>query len=332
MVRSSAALAVIAFATAIAGCAAPEGEYVVLRSRRLPAVHVFDMRTLVVQGLCGKPQAGARPSPGSPDRSCDPSAARALGRDLASALSAGGDFLTVAAPTVTAKTGGFMRAEADIIEGARKAGLADGMLLARLVSCRLDYRTERLSYPLERGKVSHVDIHDAVGETRLRIRLVNLRNGITVLERTLAGSVAVEAAQKAELPGPAELYAEMRSQVVAEATRMLASSPEPRRAMLFPRPGIEKDPAIRLARRGQWPEAMKHWKATQDESGPAAAVENNLGVGFEAMGLLDEARRHYRRAVELDQSERYYHRQLETVAKLISLFEKRAEVQALKRR
>ena len=336
-------------AAIISGCGAPPGAYVSFQGYRLPAVHVSDIRTVLVQAVHEAPPAGAIGAAvaGGPVVEADPGAgpvearARAvryvLHRDAASAsavaagiaraLDGTGDFLAAPAPgTVTIAGGLFSEAERASVREARAEGISEGLLLARLVSCRLDYEKRMPEPPSERtGPYWHVS-----GEVKVRVRLANLRTGLTVLDRTVTATVAKEADARARLPRAEELFPVMRRRISSACRDLLASGREPKRMRLRGRPGVAGDlQAVNLARAGQWPEAMSYWKAEVGKM-PSALLENNLGVACEALGLQDEARGHYRKAVLIEPGQRAFRMNLESSENVIAILEKRAEVKGLR--
>jgi len=328
----------------LAGCGAPPGAYVVFEGFRLPAVYVTDIRTVVVQPLVAERPRGERTGAG--ERSHDPAEAAKIAAELADALTSSGDYL--AAPVggaVTAAGGVFSEAERKLVAGARRSGLAEGIVLARLESFRLRYAS-MMRILTSDPDVKPTPFWAATGELRVRLRLVNLRSGLTVIDRTETAVVAREAAERADLPEAEALVARMRTEVVARFRGLLASGRGSKRMMLRLRSGEIGDlRAVELARAGRWREALDLWKderrklAAPDPAGrrrggraQTAIVESNTGVACEVLRLYDEARAHYRRAVALEPSERAYRKSLEMVEKIIATIEKRAEVASLRGR
>ena len=64
--------------------------------------------------------------------------------------------------------------------------------------------------------------------------------------------------------------------------------------------------AIKTARAGLWNEAIFRWKQVLSIDPDNAIAYNNLGVGYEALGKIDEAETAYQRATELDPDSKYY--------------------------
>ena len=60
------------------------------------------------------------------------------------------------------------------------------------------------------------------------------------------------------------------------------------------------DFGIEVARRGLWKEAIYRWKRAIDLDPTYAAAWNNLAIGFERAGRLDDAREAYETALDLD--------------------------------
>jgi len=334
----------------LAGCGASPGAYVVFEGFRLPAVYVTDIRTVVVQPLVAERPRETRPVAG--ERSHEPAEAAKIAAELADALTSSGDYL--AAPVggaVTAAGGVFSEAERKLVVGARRSGLAEGIVLARLESFRLRYAS------MMRILTSDPDVKPTpfwalTGELKVRLRLVNLRSGLTVIDRTETAVVAREAAERANLPEAEAIVAGMRTEVVTRFRGLLASGRGSKRMMLRLRSGEVADlRAVELARAGRWREALDLWKderrklAAPDPAGrrrggrggrgvraQTAIVESNIGVACEVLRLYDEARAHYRRAVALEPSERAHRKNLEMVEKMIATIEKRAEVASLRGR
>ncbi|MCY4401708.1 MAG: tetratricopeptide repeat protein [Candidatus Poribacteria bacterium] len=64
--------------------------------------------------------------------------------------------------------------------------------------------------------------------------------------------------------------------------------------------------AIKSAQAGLWNEAIFRWNQILSIDPDNAATYNNLGVGYEAIGKIDEAKSAYQRATELDPDSKYY--------------------------
>lgn len=64
--------------------------------------------------------------------------------------------------------------------------------------------------------------------------------------------------------------------------------------------------AIRTAQAGLWKEAIFRWKQAISLDPDNAAAHNNLGVGYEALGKIEEAKSAYQRATELDPDSKYF--------------------------
>ncbi len=64
--------------------------------------------------------------------------------------------------------------------------------------------------------------------------------------------------------------------------------------------------AIKTAQAGLWNEAIFRWKQVISIEPDNAVAYNNLGVGYEAMGKIEEAETAYQRATELDPDSKYY--------------------------
>ena len=64
--------------------------------------------------------------------------------------------------------------------------------------------------------------------------------------------------------------------------------------------------AIKAAQIGLWNEAIFRWKQVVSIDPDNAAAHNNLGVGYEALGKITEAKSAYQRATELDPESKYY--------------------------
>ncbi|MEE2635705.1 MAG: tetratricopeptide repeat protein [Acidobacteriota bacterium] len=60
------------------------------------------------------------------------------------------------------------------------------------------------------------------------------------------------------------------------------------------------DFGIDVARRGLWREAIYRWERAIDLDPTYASAWNNLAIGFEHEGRLDEAREAYETALDLD--------------------------------
>ena len=54
-----------------------------------------------------------------------------------------------------------------------------------------------------------------------------------------------------------------------------------------------------MARRGLWKEAVFRWERAIDFDPTYAEAWNNLAIGFEQQGLMDEAREAYETALDL---------------------------------
>ncbi len=59
------------------------------------------------------------------------------------------------------------------------------------------------------------------------------------------------------------------------------------------------DFGIEVARRGLWKEAVFRWERAIDIDPTYAEAWNNLAIGFEQQGLLDQAREAYETALDL---------------------------------
>ena len=59
------------------------------------------------------------------------------------------------------------------------------------------------------------------------------------------------------------------------------------------------DFGIEVARRGLWKEAVFRWERAVDLDPTYAEAWNNLAIGFEQQGLMDEAREAYETALDL---------------------------------
>jgi len=339
--RKATLLAGFALA-ALSGCGAAPGAYVVFEGFRLPAVYVTDIRTVVVQPLQAAAPAGGVANAGT--RSHDPAEAAAIAAELADALTASSDYLAAPAGGAVAVAGGaFMEAERRLVTGARGSALAEGIVLARLESLRLDYEKKVMRLRHEVLGEAPTPSWSATGELRVRLRLVNLGTGLTVIDRTETAVVVREAPERAELPRAGVLIAGMRTEVVGRFRKLLASGRGPKRRMLGLRGGVVSDlRAVELARAGRWRESIALWKDEMKRQSapvrrgrgksPAGMLENNLGIACEVLGLFDEARAHYRRAVALEPTQRACRRNLEVVEKIIATIEKRAEVASLRGR
>lgn len=64
--------------------------------------------------------------------------------------------------------------------------------------------------------------------------------------------------------------------------------------------------AIKTAQAGLWNESIFRWKQVIAVDPDNAVAYNNLGVGYEALGKIDEAKTAYQRATELDPDSKYY--------------------------
>lgn len=64
--------------------------------------------------------------------------------------------------------------------------------------------------------------------------------------------------------------------------------------------------AIKTAQAGLWNEAIFRWKQILSIDPENALAYNNLGVGYEALGKIEEAQAAYQRATELDPDSKYY--------------------------
>ena len=64
--------------------------------------------------------------------------------------------------------------------------------------------------------------------------------------------------------------------------------------------------AIKTAQAGLWNEAIFRWKQILTIDPDNALAYNNLGVGYEALGKIEEAQAAYQRATELEPDSRYY--------------------------
>ena len=63
---------------------------------------------------------------------------------------------------------------------------------------------------------------------------------------------------------------------------------------------------IKTARAGLWNEAIFRWKQVVSIDPDNAAAHNNLGVGYEAIGKIEEAKSAYQRATELDPDSKFF--------------------------
>lgn len=64
--------------------------------------------------------------------------------------------------------------------------------------------------------------------------------------------------------------------------------------------------AIKTAQAGLWNEAIFRWKQILTIDPDNALAYNNLGVGYEALGKIEEAQAAYQRATELEPDSKYY--------------------------
>ncbi len=64
--------------------------------------------------------------------------------------------------------------------------------------------------------------------------------------------------------------------------------------------------AVKTAQAGLWNEAIFRWNQIISIDPDNAAAHNNLGVGYEALGMIDEAKSAYQRATELNPDSKYY--------------------------
>ena len=64
--------------------------------------------------------------------------------------------------------------------------------------------------------------------------------------------------------------------------------------------------AIKTAQAGLWNEAIFRWNQILSIDPENALAYNNLGVGYEALGKIEEAQAAYQRATELDPDSKYY--------------------------
>ena len=64
--------------------------------------------------------------------------------------------------------------------------------------------------------------------------------------------------------------------------------------------------AIQAAKSQLWNEAIFRWKRILEINPQDAHAHNNLGVAYEASGKIDEAIEAYKRATELDPTNKYY--------------------------
>lgn len=64
--------------------------------------------------------------------------------------------------------------------------------------------------------------------------------------------------------------------------------------------------AIKAAQAGLWNEAIFRWNQVVSIEPNNAAAHNNLGVGYEALGKINEAESAYQRATELNPDSKYY--------------------------
>ena len=63
---------------------------------------------------------------------------------------------------------------------------------------------------------------------------------------------------------------------------------------------------IKTAQAGLWNEAIFRWKQVISIEPDNAVAYNNIGVGYEALGKIEEAKAAYQRATELDPDSKYY--------------------------
>ncbi len=64
--------------------------------------------------------------------------------------------------------------------------------------------------------------------------------------------------------------------------------------------------AIKTAQAGLWNEAIFRWKQVLSIDPDNAVAHNNLGVGYEALGKIEEAKAAYQRATELDPDSKHF--------------------------
>ena len=64
--------------------------------------------------------------------------------------------------------------------------------------------------------------------------------------------------------------------------------------------------AIRSAESQLWNEAIFRWKQVLEIQPKNAHVHNNLGVGYEALGKIEQAIESYKQASQLDPDNKYY--------------------------
>ena len=64
--------------------------------------------------------------------------------------------------------------------------------------------------------------------------------------------------------------------------------------------------AIKTAQAGLWNEAIFRWNQVLSIDPDNAVAHNNLGVGYEALGKIEEAVTAYQRATELDPDSKFY--------------------------
>lgn len=64
--------------------------------------------------------------------------------------------------------------------------------------------------------------------------------------------------------------------------------------------------AIKTAQAGLWNEAIFRWNQILSIDPENALAYNNIGVGYEALGKIEEAQAAYQRATELDPDSKYY--------------------------
>ncbi|MBU4129014.1 tetratricopeptide repeat protein [bacterium] len=75
--------------------------------------------------------------------------------------------------------------------------------------------------------------------------------------------------------------------------------------------GIKK--GVKLAKKGLWDEAIEEWRYVAEKEPQNAWVHNNLGIAYEKKGDFAQARKEYKKAIELNPEELRYKRNLENL-------------------